>query len=309
VNVEFIILAATEGVPIGWAILVLAGLGAIFGVALYVGSRVFAVEVDPRVDQILEALPGANCGACGLGGCRAYAEAVVLKGLATGLCAPGGPEACAEISKIMGVAAESAEPTVAVVHCQGNSERSRMRGAYAGLLDCRAALVPGAGGGATSCAYGCLGYGTCVAACPFDAIVTGPDGLPQVVERLCTGCGNCIEACPRGIIRLHSRKTHVFVLCASHEKAKVVRAACDVGCIGCKRCEKECQKFEAIELVDNLAVVDDAKCKNCAKCVAVCPRGTIWNLRKARKAIEKKDSEKRDKEGKGKAVPAACPSS
>jgi len=289
----YITLALGTGATVAAAVAVLAVLGALFGLSLYVGSRVFAVEVDPRIDAILDALPGANCGACGFGGCRAYAEAVVLEGKETGLCAPGGAETCAAVSKIMGVEAASADAKVAVVHCRGDSCSARERGRYAGVGDCRAALVPGAGGGATACAYGCLGLGTCVAACPFGALVMGPDGLPQVIEQLCTGCGKCVAACPRGIIQLHSRKQHVFVLCSSQEKAKAVRAACDVGCIGCKRCEKACEKFEAIKVIDNLAVVDDEKCRNCAKCVAVCPQGTIWNLRKARKALDKKRAEEK----------------
>ncbi len=270
-------------------VLVLAGLGALFGISLYVGSRVFHVDVDPRIERILDALPGANCGACGFGGCRAYADAVVTKGLGTDLCAPGGEEAVGLIAGIMGVDAGSAEPAVAVVHCDGAPARARERGEYAGLLDCRAALLPGAGGGATMCKFGCLGYGTCVEACPFDALVTGPDGLPQVIERLCTGCGLCVEACPRDIIELHSKKVHVFVLCRSHEKPKAVRLSCDIGCIGCKRCEKPDKscKFDAIHVVEGLAIIDDEKCTNCGKCVRVCPRATIWNLRKARKSLGK----------------------
>ncbi len=292
-NATLITLATADGVPFVWAVVVLAGLGIVFGISLYAGSRIFAVEVDPRIDRIVDALPGANCGACGAAGCRGYAEAVVMRNLATGLCAPGGVESASGVAAIMGVVAEAADPVVAVVHCQGGSDRSRARGEYAGIADCRAALVPGVGGGATACAYGCLGYGTCVEACPFGAMVTGPDGLPQVIERLCTGCGQCVEACPRGIVQLHSRKQHVFVMCRSREKS---RAACDVGCIACKRCEhkeKSC-KFDAIRVVDNLAVIDDEKCRSCAKCVAVCPQGTIWNLRKARKAVAKLDQARQD---------------
>ncbi len=289
-------LALGTGGTVVAAVVTLAVLGAVFGLALYMGSRVFAVETDPRIDEILDVLPGANCGACGLGGCRAYAEGVVMKGLATDLCAPGGAEACEGVSRIMGVEAAAADAKVAVVHCRGDATRARERGRYAGIADCRAALVPGAGGGSTACSYGCLALGTCVAECPFDALVTGPDGFPQVIERLCTGCGKCVAACPRGIIKLHSKKQHVFVMCSSHEKAKGVRAACDVGCIGCKRCEKACEKFEGIKVVDNLAVIDGEKCKSCAKCVKVCPQGTIWNLRKARKSLEKNRTEEQPAE-------------
>jgi Na+-translocating ferredoxin:NAD+ oxidoreductase RNF subunit RnfB len=254
-----------------------------------VGSRVFAVELDPRIDQILEHLPGANCGSCGFGGCRAYAEAVVLKGVGPGLCAPGGTEAAKKLAEIMGVEAAASEPKIAVVRCQGSPARARSRGVYEGLEDCRAEIVPGAGGGSKLCAYGCLGLGTCARACPFGALVMGPDGLPQVIERSCTGCGRCVEVCPRNIISLHPRKQHVFVMCVSHERPKAVRAACDVGCIGCKRCEKAC-KFEAIRVVDNLAVIDEEKCTSCGACVKVCPQGTIWSLRRARRSLEKKEA-------------------
>ncbi|MHC5056864.1 MAG: RnfABCDGE type electron transport complex subunit B [Planctomycetota bacterium] len=301
----YITLAMGMGATVAAAVVTLAVLGAVFGLSLYLGSRVFAVEVDPRIEKILDALPGANCGACGLGGCRAYAEGVVLKGLDTNLCAPGGEEACHAISEIMGVEAETADARVAAVHCKGDATRARERGRYAGVADCRAALVPGAGGGAKLCPYGCLGLGTCVGACPFGALVMGPDGLAQVIEGLCTGCGKCVAACPRGIIQLHSRTQHVFVMCSSHLRAKQAKAACDVGCIACKRCEKACDKFDGIKVVDNLPVIDDEKCRLCAKCVKVCPTATIWSLRKARKALDKKRAEEKRKKANEPAEP--CP--
>jgi electron transport complex protein RnfB len=289
-------LAESAGVPYVSATIILAAIGAFFGLLLYVGSRAFAVEVDPRVDLIEEALSGANCGACGSGGCRAYAESIVTKGAAITLCAPGGQDACGKIAKIMGVEAEAAEPRIAVVHCQGAPARAKSRGAYAGVRDCRAAVVGGAGGGNKTCSAGCLGYGTCVATCPFNAIVMGPDGLPLVIEQACTGCGRCAEACPRGIISLHAKSQSVFVLCRSHEKAKAVRESCDVGCIGCKRCEKACE-HDAIKVTDWLAQIDDAKCTQCGACTKVCPRGIIWDLKDARQTYLKKSAD---------AVASAC---
>jgi electron transport complex protein RnfB len=282
-SVIHILANAQAGVPYISATLLLVGMGAFFGLLLYVGSRAFAVEVDPRVDQVADALSGANCGACGYGGCRAYAEAVVTKGVATNLCAPGGQESCSRIAKIMGAAAASSVPRVAVVHCKGTAQVARSRGTYAGLRDCAAALVAGAGGGAKLCPNGCLGYGTCVAACPFGGLTMGPDGLPLVIERLCTGCGKCVAACPRGVIRLHPKSQQVFVLCSSHLKGKAQREACDAGCIGCKRCEKACPS-DAIKVAEALASIDNAKCTQCGACVKVCPQGCIWDLAPARKA-------------------------
>jgi len=279
---------ASGDVPYIGAVVVLVLIGIFFGVLLYVGSRVFAVDVDPRIDQIADALSGANCGACGYGGCRAYAEAVVLKGAATNLCAPGGDETCAAVAKIMGVEAEAAEPKVAVVHCKGTRERAASRGSYRGVADCRAAVVPGAGGGEKVCPHGCLGLGTCVAACPFGALVMGPDGLPMVIEQLCTGCGRCVEACPRGIISLHPKSQQTFVLCSSHLKGKAQKEACTIGCIGCRRCVKACPA-EAITVTSFRASIDDEKCTNCGTCVEVCPQGIIWSFEKARASYKKPD--------------------
>jgi electron transport complex protein RnfB len=72
------------------AVLSLAGMGAGFGVILGIASKKFAVEVDPRVDAILQVVPGANCGACGQPGCAGYAEAVVDGSVHPRACAPGG---------------------------------------------------------------------------------------------------------------------------------------------------------------------------------------------------------------------------
>ena len=58
-------------------VLVVGGMGLIFGVLLGVASKVFAVKEDERVPKILEVLPGANCGGCGFAGCSAYATACV----------------------------------------------------------------------------------------------------------------------------------------------------------------------------------------------------------------------------------------
>jgi RnfABCDGE-type electron transport complex B subunit len=272
---------ALPPVPYLGAAVLLALVGAFFGLLLYVGSRVFAVEVDPRIDQIEDALSGANCGACGYGGCRAYAEAVATKGEATNLCAPGGADTCGAIAKIMGVEAEAGEAKVAVVHCKGTAEVASQRGAYAGISDCRAALVPAAGGGAKRCPHGCLGLGTCAAACPFDALVMGPDGLPLVIEQLCTGCGKCVDACPRAIIALHPKSQHTFVLCSSHLKGKAQKEACSVGCIGCRKCVKECE-YGAVAVTKFRAQIDDDKRTNCGACVMACPQNIIWSFKKAR---------------------------
>ena len=45
-----------------YAMLSLGGLGLLFGLALAVVAKKFAVEVDPKVEEILDLLPGINCG-------------------------------------------------------------------------------------------------------------------------------------------------------------------------------------------------------------------------------------------------------
>ncbi|NLC50872.1 MAG: RnfABCDGE type electron transport complex subunit B, partial [Firmicutes bacterium] len=221
------------------AILTLGGLGLIFGGLLALAAQRFAVEEDPRVAQIEEALPGANCGACGYAGCANFAEAVA-KGEAepTG-CIPGGKDTSQAICKILGKDAEGSESCrqVAEVGCIGDKETAKDRFQYDGVKDCRAAQMYN--GGFKGCPYGCLGLGTCAAVCPFEAIAMNEKGLPEIDEERCTGCGICVNQCPRGVLRLKDadRKGHV-VLCNSKDKAKIVRSVCDVGCIACKACER-----------------------------------------------------------------------
>ena len=251
------------------AVAMLSGLGILFGLGLAVASRAFAVEADPRVDEVTEVLPGANCGACGHAGCVAYAEAVVLKGASPSECIPGGAATAAVVAGIMGVSAEAKTPRIAVVHCAGSEVASRFE--YEGVEDCFAAGL--LQGGPKACVFGCLGLGSCVEACPFDAIRM-EGGLPRINPDKCVACGKCVSACPRGIIALHPRTAPVQVLCRSTEKGGAVRKICSVGCIGCKKCEKVCPS-DAIHVADFLAAVDDEKCTRCGKCVAECPTGSL----------------------------------
>lgn len=273
---------ALTGSLVADAVLVVGLLGALFGVVLWLASRVFAVKTDPRVEKVLGALPGANCGACGMPGCPGYAEAVVFKGLAVNLCAPGGSKAAKRIAAIMGVEVGESERRVAVLRCRGSRSRARERMEYRGVADCRAAAL--VLGGPKACTYGCLGLGTCAAACPFEAIVMGADGLPHVLEARCTACGRCAAACPKDLFVLAPEKRTVHVLCSSRDPGKVTRRACEVGCIACRACEKAC-KSDAIHVVDDLAVIDEEKCKNCGACVRACPQGIIADFRRMRKAL------------------------
>jgi len=217
-----------------WALVIMGGLGVLFGAGLAVASRVFAIRRDSRVAQIEAVLPGANCGACGAPGCGGFAEGVVEGKYLVNGCTVGGSEVARKVAEIMGTEAGDTVSAVAVVRCRGDVNACPDRAVYQGIHDCRAAVL--IDNGAKGCTYGCLGYGTCVTACPFEAMRMGPDGLPVVIESLCTGCGECVRACPRDIMELMPRDQKVFIACKSQDFGKAVKAVCSVGCIGCGLC-------------------------------------------------------------------------
>jgi electron transport complex protein RnfB len=254
----------------------IASIGALFGLGLALAAKRFAVKVDPRVVQVKEVLAGAHCGACGYPGCEQYAEAVVNDpNVAPNLCTPGGARAAEMVAKITGKVATATEPFFSRIMCQGGTSRSVRKYLYEGVKDCRAAVL--AGGGDKSCAYGCLGYGTCVSVCPFDAIHMGDDGLPVVDVIKCTGCRKCEKACPKNVIEVLPGSKAVLVSCHSKDKGGVVRKNCEVGCIACKKCEKICP-VDAPRVENNLSTIDIDKCVVCGLCASVCPTSAIFDF-------------------------------
>ncbi len=253
-------------------VLSLGGLGLLFGAALAYASKKFAVEVDERVEKIIEILPAANCGACGYAGCAGYATAVVEGKAPINGCPVGASGVIDEVSKIMGVeAGANSIKNIARVMCNGTCDKAKDKYEYRGVEDCVAATK--LGGGFKGCSYGCLGLGTCVRACPFDAI-TIENGIAVVDEEKCTSCGKCIIACPKAIIEFVPQDQSTWVMCMSKDKGKETRAVCSTGCIACKLCEKACE-FDAIKVEDNIARIDYDKCVNCNKCVVKCPQNII----------------------------------
>ena len=264
------------------AIGILGGLGLVFGLVLAIASKVFYVETDPRLDQLNECLPGANCGGCGYAGCGGYAEAVLKGEAAIGKCASGGDECAQKMAEIMGVKAEKMARRVAMVRCSGYKRKDAEgktiglleKGNYEGVKSCLAATKV-AGRGPTICKFGCLGFGDCIKACQYDAIYI-LDGVARVDFDKCVGCMSCAAACPRGIIASVEYGEHIVISCSSHAKGNITSRGCTIGCIGCGLCKKVCPNG-AISLNKNLAVIDYSKCDNCGLCVSVCPKKMIRN--------------------------------
>ena len=262
------------------AVISLGVIALVSAAILYVASKKFAVYEDPRIAQVGEVLPQANCGGCGYPGCSGFADACVKAGSLDGkFCPVGGQPVMAKIADILGLAAGEAEPMVAVVRCNGTCANRPRINQYDGAKSC--AIAASLYGGETGCSYGCLGCGDCVATCQFDAIHMNPEtGLPEVDEAKCTACGACVKACPKAIIEIRpqgKKSRRVYVSCVNKDKGAVARKACTVSCIGCGKCVKTCP-FEAITLENNLAYIDPDKCKSCRKCVEVCPQNTIIEL-------------------------------
>ena len=280
------------------AILALGGIGLVSAIILYFVASKFKVYEDPKIDEVEEVLPSANCGGCGFPGCRAFAEATAkkakeeknLEGL---FCPVGGNEVMQKVGETLGLEIEAKDPMIAVVRCNGSHANSPGKVQYEGVSSCSFAhaLYAGEGG----CQFGCLGLGDCVDACEFDAIHMSEErGLPEVNDK-CTACGACVEACPRDIIELRKRgpkEKRIFVSCVNKEKGAVAIKNCSVACIGCGKCEKVCE-FDAITITSFLSYINFDKCKLCRKCVEVCPTNSIWEVNfKPRKPKAEKLAEK-----------------
>jgi electron transport complex protein RnfB len=254
------------------AALALTGFGALLGVVLAIASRRFHVEIDPRVAEVLDALPKSNCGACGLPGCEAAAEAVVKGEAPPDICKAGGPDVTAEVARIMGIEVGSLVPRVAHIHCRGGKSLSPIRAFYQGVNSCRAAEV--ATGGGKACPFGCIGLEDCAKVCPVSAISFDEEGIRRVNVSKCTGCGLCADVCPRDLIEIVPADASVFVRCKSQYTGKKALDACEVACMGCKKCEKVCPA-DAIHVMGGYATIDYEKCTGCGECAAECPSGSI----------------------------------
>lgn len=304
------------------SLIALGAIGLIGALLLYLVAKQFYVYEDPRVGQVEELLPGANCGGCGFPGCHGMADACVKakdsKGELGGLfCPVGGNDVMAQVSEVLGMAAAAAEPKVAVVRCNGNICSRPKVAVFDGAKSC--AIAASTFSGETACAFGCVGLGDCVKACQFDAIhMNAETGLPEVDEEKCVACGACAKACPKFVIEIRKKSAmakaptakRVWVSCINKDKGAVARKACANACIGCGKCQKVC-KFDAITIENNVAFIDSEKCKACGMCVAECPTGAIHATEPVMAVVEKlkakkaADAQKAKEEAAQKAAEAA----
>ena len=275
-----------------YSILLLVVIAIIIGIFLGVSSNIFKVEENEIAIKIRSCLPGNNCGGCGYAGCDALAEAIAKKEAPANACLVGGANVAKQIGEVLGVDAGESNRLVAFVHCDGTCVNAKKAYEYNGVKDCRiASTLPN--NGDKKCVYACLGYGTCVSVCKFDAIHI-VDGVAKVDEEKCVACKACVNACPMKVIELVPYgKTHK-VKCQNKDKGKLAMDVCGVSCIACGMCEKNCPK-KAIEVVNNIAVMDYAKCDDCGTCAEKCPRKCITK-KKGKTKVEDSNKEKDMKE-------------
>lgn len=258
------------------AVVTMGLTGFIAGLGLMIASKKFHVDKDPRIEGVNELLPAANCGGCGYPGCSALAVAIVEGREAPHACPVGGKELAVNIAKYLGVELAKTSRKVARVKCKGGVENSPEKYDYFGPKDCNSIVL--LAGGNKLCTFGCVGEGSCVKSCAFDAMKMGKDKIPVIFPEKCTSCGMCVKACPRNLITLIPEKKPVVVTCMSKDKGGEARKCCKVACIGCSACVKKCP-VGAINVENFLAKIDSDLCVDCKECVAVCPTKAISDFK------------------------------
>lgn len=254
------------------AVAVVGGVGLFIGLFLGIAAIKFKVEVDEREEAIVGVLPGNNCGGCGYAGCSNLAAAIAKGEAPVNACPVGGEPVGNKVAEIMGVDAGESTKMVAFVKCNGTCDKTKTDYEYSGVKDCKlTGFVPN--GGPKSCNSGCLGYGNCVKACPFDAIHV-INGVAVVDKEKCKACGKCIAECPKSLIELVPYDAKHMVQCSSTDKGPVTMKACEVGCIGCGLCVKVCPN-EAVTVENFHAHIDQDKCTGCGACKEKCPKKII----------------------------------
>jgi len=266
----------------------MAALGLLLALMLVLANQRLYVYEDPRIDQVEDLLPKANCGACGEAGCRTFAELLVKGEVEPGKCTVNAKATNQRIADFLGVALGSNERRVARLACAGGAHVARQRARYAGLASCRAAAL--VSGGGKGCAWGCLGLGDCVAVCAFGALSLDAHGLPVVDESRCTACGDCVDVCPKDLFSLHPLSHRLWVACKSRDAGDEAEHECEVVCTACGRCAQDSPEG-LIRIENNLAVIDYSR-NALASTVAIerCPTGAIVWLEPDGRVLKGRDA-------------------
>lgn len=248
-------------------------LGVLLATVLALASRKLYVYEDPRIDDVEEMLPHANCGACGKPGCRPFAEALVKGEGDPALCTPNSQDMTEAIASFLGVELGDHVKRVARLACAGGAHVAYFRAEYSGLKSCRAAAL--ASGGGKGCTWGCLGLGDCETECEFDAIHMNKYGLPIVTEDNCVACNDCVDVCPKDLFSIQPVTHNLWVACKSLSEGDEAEHDCEVACTACGRCVVDAPEG-LIAIEDYLAVIDYSKNELASK-VAIerCPTGAI----------------------------------
>jgi Na+-translocating ferredoxin:NAD+ oxidoreductase RNF subunit RnfB len=235
------------------AVAILGGVGLVFAILIALANRKLKVWEDPRIDVVTAMLPGANCGACGMPGCRAFAEKLVKGEFQPAGCNVATGEARADIASYLGVDAGTAVKTVARMMCAGGTNVSVQQARYRGFATCGAAAA--VAGGGKGCAWGCLGLADCVRSCTFDAMYMSETGLPVIDIEKCTACGDCVRACPKDLLEIHPLDHHLLVQCKSLIAGDIALESCKVACTACGKCVVDAAPG-LISIASGVAVVD-----------------------------------------------------
>lgn len=262
----------------------MTGLGLILALILVVANRKLYVYEDPRIEVVNELLPQSNCGACGIPGCRAFAEEVVTGNLEPGKCTVASTEVKEEIAEYLGVGFGAEAKRVARLACAGGSNVARQRVHYEGLETCQAAAL--VAGGGKGCSWGCLGFGDCEEACDFDAITMNEHGLPVVDPKLCVACPDCSEICPKELFSLQPVDRKLWVPCKNLLFGDEAEEECEVACNSCGRCVADAAPG-LIAMINNLAQIDYGLNHLATRdAIARCPTGAIVWIEEGEVAIK-----------------------
>ena len=258
----------------------IGGIGVLAAIVLYFVAKKFYVYENPKIAEIEELLPGANCGGCGMSGCHAFAKACAETDSLDGFnCTGAGKDIMEKISVIVGLEAKAGIRRVAVMKCNGGCSERQIVNNYDGVTSC--AMEGALYQGETDCNYGCLGRGDCVASCIFDALhIDSESGIAVVDHEKCVGCGKCVKTCPRGLLELVpviDDKPIVWVTCMNHDKGALAMKECTISCIGCGKCKRVCE-HGAVDVEDFVAHINPELCVGCGECEAACPRGSITHI-------------------------------